>query len=608
MELTSRFLPAAMFTPATGTALQPLSPLPPTRDVDDATFRDFIRLHVARQDAQPATIALYVREAAAFRVWLDGHRIPLRSLSSRIVREWVASLVAAGQTPPTISTKLSAVRRLLDAAVDADVLKANPAVGVRGPKDRREGGAAAQRTLSLAEIGRLLAVVDAATPVGERDRAMLSLLIGHGLRSVEVERINLVDVDLGNRQLRVKGKTRERTVFLRLDVTARIEAVLERRGAEGARPTDPLFVSHGRAGCNGKGSRLQRRGIRFVIDRAFEAAGLLPTGPKRAARADGHKIPTTHGLRATNVMLAIAGGAAIEHVAADVGHADIRTTMRYVDLQRRRETTRPFGSRWSFRAGAASMSFVATSRVVAIVNMKGGVGKTTTAANLGHAIARQGARVLAVDLDSQHNLTTWLGSDAPGAMLGDALRDPKAARSAIAPSKAAGVDLLHGSRSTALAERELQNTPAPATALRRALRTIASEYDVVLLDCPPGLGLLSVNAIVAANEVLVPVETRTMALAGLGQLRETTRELVDAEVLAKPPQLRVVATMHDGRTGLARDVLRILRESDGVDTLATTIRLNSKVAESFGHGLTVFDYAPTANGAAHYSELAKELA
>jgi len=304
-------------------------------DVDEAAFRGFIRLHVARQNAAPATIELYVREAAAFRAWLERKQIPLRTLTGRDVREWVAELVEGGYTPATISTKISAVRRLLDAAVEGGVLLSNPAAGVQGPAEHRECGAAAQRTLSLAEVSALFDAMNGKPVLLERNRAMLALLIGHGLRSVEIERINLAHVDLMNRQLKVHGKTRERTVYLRADTASRLEAVLARRAAEGAGPTDPLFV--GFAGYEGAGERLQRRGIRFIVDRTYSAAGFLPPGKKRAARAAGLKVPTTHSLRATHVTLAIAAGAEIEHVASAVGHADIRTTMRYLDLQNRRE-------------------------------------------------------------------------------------------------------------------------------------------------------------------------------------------------------------------------------------------------------------------------------
>jgi site-specific recombinase XerD len=321
-------------------------------DVDDAAFREFIRLHVARQDAADATIEIYLREARFFRRYLAEHAIALRDLTNRDVRVWVAELVGVQKLQPTtIALKLAAVRRLLDAAIASGILAANPAAGVSAPRDRRLVGGAAQRTLSVDEVRALLAAIPGGE-IGERDRAMAALLIGHGLRSVEISRIDLAHVDLANKTLLVHGKTGDRLVYLRADVAERIATVMGRRRADGAAADDPLFVSLAPAGTRGaRGARIGRRGIRFVVDRLYAAAGLLPAardvrgrelhraeiGAKRSARAVGERVPTTHGLRATNVTLAIAGGAELEYVAADVGHRDIRTTMRYLQLKRRRE-------------------------------------------------------------------------------------------------------------------------------------------------------------------------------------------------------------------------------------------------------------------------------
>jgi site-specific recombinase XerC len=226
-------------------------------------------------------------------------------------------LVEAGRTPGTIATKIVAVRRMFAAAVDAVMLPTNPVEGVQGPKERRETGAAAQRTLDVEEVKALLAAAPGDRDVAVRDRAILALLIGHGLRTVEVERLNVADIDLSGRTLLAKGKTRDRTVFLRGDVADRLRALLERRGEVAL--DEPVFVSCGRNAFAGKGQRLSRRGIRFIVDRAYAMAGLLERGTdsrgrlrrcarggaKAGARALGAKVPTAHGLRATNVTLAI---------------------------------------------------------------------------------------------------------------------------------------------------------------------------------------------------------------------------------------------------------------------------------------------------------------
>lgn len=246
-------------------------------------------------------------------------------------------------------------------------------------------------------------------------------------------------------------------------------------------------------------------------------------------------------------------------------------------------------------------------RILVIVNQKGGVGKTTTAVHLAHGLALRQRRVLAVDLDPQANLTTWIGAEPPAATVAHALATPRDGNRAIAPSRLAGVDLMYGSQESALAERELQTTAAPATALKRILRAVEGLYDDIIIDCPPALGLLALNAIVAADELVIPVEAATMALAGLAQVRRTVEELVDAEVRERAPRVRVLVTRFDGRLGLARDVLDHLREAKDLELCTTVIRSSTKIAESFGHGKSVLTYAPRSPGALDYSQFAKEM-
>lgn len=245
-------------------------------------------------------------------------------------------------------------------------------------------------------------------------------------------------------------------------------------------------------------------------------------------------------------------------------------------------------------------------RIVAILNMKGGVGKTTTTANLGHGLARRGRRVLLVDLDAQANLTTWLGAEeAPEAVLAHALKDARTVRLAIGASRASGVDLLYGSAATAVSEQEMVGDRNPSTVLRRALRGL--DYDEILLDCPPGLGLVTVNAIAAANEILVPVETQTMALSGLGLLLKTIQDLLEAEVISTAPMVRAVLTKHDPRSGLARAVAEHLRSAQSIPSFSTPIRTNVRLAESYGLKKTIFDHDAKSNGAADYEALAEEM-
>jgi len=246
--------------------------------------------------------------------------------------------------------------------------------------------------------------------------------------------------------------------------------------------------------------------------------------------------------------------------------------------------------------------------IYAIVNMKGGVGKTTTAVNLGAALALEGKSVLLVDLDPQANATGWIGSDnPPAATVANALSDRKAAPAAVARSMAPGVDLAYGSRALAGVAEDLRaSSPTPALALRAALKQLPL-YDAVLIDCPPGLGLLSLNAMIAADSLIVPVDSQTMALAGVAQIRETLVELADAEVISDIPPARILLTMYDGRLSLDRAVAEHLRDT-GMPIFAQTIRTNTRLAESYGLRQTIFEYAPTSTGAADHAALAKEIA
>jgi chromosome partitioning protein len=245
-------------------------------------------------------------------------------------------------------------------------------------------------------------------------------------------------------------------------------------------------------------------------------------------------------------------------------------------------------------------------RIIAVVNMKGGVGKTTTVVHLGHALARRGQNILIVDLDAQANLTLWMGNDAP-ADLADVLRDPSRIADAIRPSKASGVDILHGSHETAGITAELQSSRTPVTALRRLLRNITG-YDHVILDAAPGLDLLALNAIIAADEVIAPVETHAMALAGLTLLQKTIADLIEDELIEKSPPIRVLATKHDARTGLNRDILDYLRNESGVSVFNTAISINCRLGECYVHKKSVFDVDPRARGANDYVNLAEEFA
>ena len=244
--------------------------------------------------------------------------------------------------------------------------------------------------------------------------------------------------------------------------------------------------------------------------------------------------------------------------------------------------------------------------VLAISNQKGGVGKTTTAISLAAALAEKGSRVLLVDLDPQGNATSGLGAgkDQPQSVYGVLVRE-EPLRSAVRPTAVAGLDLLPSSLEMAGAEVELVPLMAREFRLREALRD-EKEYDTVLIDCPPSLGLLTVNALVAADAVLVPVQCEYYALEGLAQLLATI-DAVRQRLNAKLEVLAIVLTMEDRRNRLSMQVTEeVIRH---FPALVARVRIPRAVrlAEAPSHGQPINIYDPGSRAAQAYADLAQEI-
>ncbi|MFT3901507.1 MAG: ParA family protein [Gordonia sp. (in: high G+C Gram-positive bacteria)] len=253
-------------------------------------------------------------------------------------------------------------------------------------------------------------------------------------------------------------------------------------------------------------------------------------------------------------------------------------------------------------------------RILTVANQKGGVGKTTTAVNLAAALAIHGLRVLVVDLDPQGNASTALGIDhrQPGLvsvyelLLGDA-----DLASAIKQSPAhENLYCVPATLDLAGAEIELVSLVARENRLRNALSRDALAqfgFDYVFIDCPPSLGLLTVNAMVAAREVLIPIQCEYYALEGVSQLLRNI-ELVQAHLNRELQVSTVLLTMYDGRTKLADQVAEEVRRHFGDKVLKTIVPRSVKVSEAPGFGMTIIDYDPGSRGAMSYVDAARELA
>jgi chromosome partitioning protein len=249
------------------------------------------------------------------------------------------------------------------------------------------------------------------------------------------------------------------------------------------------------------------------------------------------------------------------------------------------------------------------TRIYTLVNQKGGVGKTTTAINLGAYLAQLGQRVLIVDLDPQANATSCLGVDkrAVQGSTYEALLNGDTPASSILFNDRLKLALLPSSPSLAGAEVELVSESQREFRLRRALVSLDGKYDYILIDCPPSLGLLTVNGLVAAREgVLVPVQCEYLALEGLGQLTQTIERVQSALF----PSLRVrgvILTMFDPRTNLSSDVVREVNNHFPGQVFKSIVPRSIRLAEAPSYGLPISAYAPSSVGAKAYEAIAKEL-
>ena len=248
------------------------------------------------------------------------------------------------------------------------------------------------------------------------------------------------------------------------------------------------------------------------------------------------------------------------------------------------------------------------TNIISIVNQKGGVGKTTTSVNLSAYLAQKGKKVLVIDLDPQGNATSGYGLDKTEleSSVYDVLVNDTPIADVIQKEKRHNLDICPTNINLAGAEVELVSAMSRETILKRSIDEIRDNYDYILIDCPPSLGLLTINALAASTGIIVPIQGEYYALEGLTQLIDTVN-LVKKHLNPKIGIFGVIITMFDGRTQLTRQVTDEVKKYFGDKVFETVIPRNIRLAEAPSFGKTIAEYDPKSRGGRAYSELAEEV-
>ncbi len=246
--------------------------------------------------------------------------------------------------------------------------------------------------------------------------------------------------------------------------------------------------------------------------------------------------------------------------------------------------------------------------VLGIINQKGGVGKSTTSVNLSAALGEKGYKVLLIDLDPQGNSSSGLGFNKADCELSSydcLLNDEVGTKEIIVEVKTKGVDLIPATIDLAGAEAELVQEISRESRLKEAIEEVRSEYDFVIVDCPPSLGLLTINALTASDQLIIPIQCEFFALEGLAKIVDSIN-MVKKRLNKNLEVFGVVITMYDGRTSLAKQVADEVSNYFGDKVFETKIPRTVRISEAPGYGMPITEYDSNGKGAAAYRDLAKE--
>ncbi len=248
-------------------------------------------------------------------------------------------------------------------------------------------------------------------------------------------------------------------------------------------------------------------------------------------------------------------------------------------------------------------------RSIAFINQKGGVGKTTSTVNVGACLATLGKKVLLIDLDPQANLSIHFGvnnAHTNDLSIYQIMCGKKKVDEVLRETDISGLDLIPSDIDLASAEVELVNTVGRETIVKFYLEDTLHKYDYVLIDCPPSLGLLTLNALTVANEIFIPLQTEFFALQGVSKLIQTF-DIIKKRLNSSLEITGIIPCMYDSRTKLGQAVLDKIKEYFDKKVFNTNIRKNIKLSESPSHGIPIISYAPESNGAQDYEALTKEI-